>query len=72
MNYTSCLEQYTSSVQTWPSAWQIAQRFSRMRGKDIKGGENHHISGLVESCSYLKGELVGSVSQRRENVLTSK
>ncbi len=39
--------------------------------KCIKRGENHYKSGHVESCSYSKGELVGSVSQRRENVMMS-
>ncbi len=39
--------------------------------KSIKRGENHFKSAHVESCSYLKGESVGSVSQRRKNVMTS-
>ncbi len=33
MNYMSHLGQYTSSMQTGMSAWQISQRFSRTRGK---------------------------------------
>ncbi len=36
-----------------------------------KRGENYYKSGHVESCSYSKGELVGSVSQKGENVMTS-
>ncbi len=30
--------------------------------KSTQRGETHYKSGHVESCSYLKGELVGSVS----------
>ncbi len=45
--------------------------FFQDEGKSIKRGENLHISSHAESCSYSKGELVGSVSQRRENVLMS-
>ncbi len=36
VNYMSRLRQYTSSVQTWPSARQISQRFSRRGGKVLK------------------------------------
>ncbi len=35
--------------------------FFQDEGKSIKGGENLHKSAHVESCSYSKGELVGSV-----------
>ncbi len=45
--------------------------FFQDEGKSIKRGENHHKSGHVESCSYTKGELVGSVSCRKENVIMS-
>ncbi len=37
----------------------------------MKRGENYYKSGRAESCSYSKRELTGSVSQRRENVMTS-
>ncbi len=35
--------------------------FFQDEGKSIKRGENRHKSGHVESCSYLKVELVGSI-----------
>ncbi len=38
MNYVSRLGQYTSSIQTWPSAWQISQLFLG-RGKSAKDVE---------------------------------
>ncbi len=28
--------QYTSSIQSWPSGWQISQHFSKTRGKALK------------------------------------
>ncbi len=39
--------------------------------KSIKRGENYYKSGHVESCSQSRGELVGFMSQRKENVMTS-
>ncbi len=45
--------------------------FFRTRGKVLKEVKIIIKSGHVESCSYSKGELVSSVSQRRENVMTS-
>ncbi len=45
--------------------------FFQDKGKSIKRVENLCKSGHVESCSYSKGRLVGSVSQRRENVMAS-
>ncbi len=45
--------------------------FFQDEGKSIKRGENLYKSAHVESCSYSKGKLVGSVSQRRENVMAS-
>ncbi len=45
--------------------------FFQEERKSIKSGENYYKSGHVESCSYSKGEFVSSVSQRRENVMTS-
>ncbi len=45
--------------------------FFQDKGKSITRDENHYRLGHVESCSYFKGGLVGSMSQRRENVMTS-
>ncbi len=39
--------------------------FLQDEGKSIKRGENNYKSGRVESCSYLKGELDGSVVRGR-------
>ncbi len=63
MNYMSRLGQYTSSVRTWPPDFSV---FFQDEGKSIKRGENHHKSAHVESCSYSKGEWVGSVVRGRK------
>ncbi|KAK5903986.1 hypothetical protein CgunFtcFv8_007719 [Champsocephalus gunnari] len=36
-------------------------KFCENENKSIKRGEHHYKSGHVESCTYTKGELVGSV-----------
>ncbi len=45
--------------------------FFHDEGKSIKRGENCYKSGHFESLSFSKGELVGSVSQRRDDVMTA-
>ncbi len=64
MTYLSCLGQYMSSIQTWPSAWQSSQCFSRMRGKALKEVKTILNQVMLRAAAIL-------VSQRTENVMMS-
>ncbi len=62
VNYMSRLRWYASSTQTWPSARQISQRFSRTRGKILK--EAHAELQLLKGqaswfCESEKGKCLG-------------
>jgi len=56
MNYISRLAPHTKTAVTLAHFTSFFQN----EAKSIKRGENHY-SGHVESCTYTKGELVGSV-----------
>ncbi len=70
MNYVSSQTTYVINTDMAVSSADFTVFFED-EGKSIKRGENHYKSGQVESCSCSKGELVSSMSQRRENVMTS-